>query len=330
MDFTLTDEQQLLVDTAQALLAAECPTSVVRATIDDPDAAAPLWKHLKEWVVLGDGPLVEQCLFLEQCGHALAPGPYLPSVLALPLLRSSGLDRLADEVATGARRATAAPGALAPFVMEAASVDLVVVLTGEAHVSVHEAPVTAAEVPTLDGTRRLYELDVATDPVAEAEVDPAEVERWFERAWVALAAEMVGGARRMLEMTVDHARERVQFDQPIGSFQAVQHQLADMAYEVERATAAVYEAAMVADAEPAAGGSPGERRVAAHVAKAAAGAAATRSAKQAIQTHGGIGYTWEHDLHLHIRRAYASEHFLGTRSWHHDRLAELLLGSRHG
>ena len=96
-----------------------------------------------------------------------------------------------------------------------------------------------------------------------------------------------------------------------------------MALEVERAPSAVYYAAMAIDADD-------PTPSAAHVAKAAAGAAATRAAKDCIQSHGGIGYTWEHDLHLYIRHAYASEHLLGTRGWHHDRLADLLLRSRHG
>jgi alkylation response protein AidB-like acyl-CoA dehydrogenase len=111
----------------------------------------------------------------------------------------------------------------------------------------------------------------------------------------------------------------VQFDVPIGSFQAIQHKLADMALDLERATSAVAYAAMTIDAMDA------ERHRAVHVAKAAAGSAAKRAAKDGIQIHGGIGYTWEHDLHLFIRRAYASEHLLGTSDWHHDRLAELLI-----
>jgi alkylation response protein AidB-like acyl-CoA dehydrogenase len=112
----------------------------------------------------------------------------------------------------------------------------------------------------------------------------------------------------------------VQFGKPIGSFQAIQHKLADMALAVERASSAVYYAAMCIDADDP------DRWRAAHVAKAAAGAAATRAAKDGIQIHGGIGYTWDHDLHLYIRRAYTSEHLLGTAGWHHDRLADLLLG----
>jgi alkylation response protein AidB-like acyl-CoA dehydrogenase len=92
-----------------------------------------------------------------------------------------------------------------------------------------------------------------------------------------------------------------------------------MSLAVERAVSAVYYAAMAIDADDA------DRHRAVHVAKAAAGRAATRCAKDGIQIHGGIGYTWEHDLHLYIRRAYGSEHLLGTSGWHHDRLAELIL-----
>jgi alkylation response protein AidB-like acyl-CoA dehydrogenase len=107
---------------------------------------------------------------------------------------------------------------------------------------------------------------------------------------------------------------------PIGSFQAIQHKLADCSVDLERARSAVYYAAMCIDADDP------ERHRAAHVAKAATGRAATHCAKDGMQIHGGIGYTWEHDLHLYIRRAYASEHLLGTAGWHHDRLADLILG----
>ena len=105
---------------------------------------------------------------------------------------------------------------------------------------------------------------------------------------------------------------------PIGSFQAIQHKLADMSLVLERATAAVHYAAMTVDADD------DDRGKACHVAKAAAGEAARRILKDGIQIHGGIGYTWEHDLHLFLRRATADEYLLGTTGWHHDRLADAL------
>ena len=130
---------------------------------------------------------------------------------------------------------------------------------------------------------------------------------------------MVGTARRIFDMALAYAKERKQFDVPIGSFQAIQHKLADMSLALERSTAAVHYAAMTID------GDDPDRTRACHVAKAAAGEAARRILKDGIQIHGGIGYTWEHDLHLYLRRATADEYLFGTTGWHLDRLAELLI-----
>ena len=129
---------------------------------------------------------------------------------------------------------------------------------------------------------------------------------------------MVGTARRLFDMALAYAKERYQFDVPIGSFQAIQHKLADMSLAVERAWSAV---AVRGDGDRRRRPRPPPRRARG---QGAAGGAATRAAKDGIQIHGGIGYTWEHDLHLFIRRAYGSEDWLGTTAWHHDRLADLL------
>ena len=135
---------------------------------------------------------------------------------------------------------------------------------------------------------------------------------------MSIAAEMTGTARRIFDMSLAYAKERNQFDRPIGSFQAIQHKLADMSLALQRATAAVQYAAMTCDAES------GDRTLACHSAKAAAGEAARRILKDGAQIHGGIGYTWEHDLHLYLRRATTDEDMLGTTSWHLDRIAGLL------
>jgi alkylation response protein AidB-like acyl-CoA dehydrogenase len=171
----------------------------------------------------------------------------------------------------------------------------------------------------VDFSRRLFEVD-ATDATGERHaLSEDALTSAVERATVALAAETVGTARRLFDMALAYAKERYQFDVPIGSFQAIQHKLADTSLAVERATAAAQYAAMTLDADDS------ERHRAAHVAKAAAGTAAMRAVKDSVQVHGGIGYTWEHDLHLFIRRATGSEHWMGTTDWHHDRLADLLL-----
>jgi alkylation response protein AidB-like acyl-CoA dehydrogenase len=328
MDFTLSPDQELLRDTARQLLRRECPTTVLRAHIDDPGAADPLWRHLRDFAALGDGPLTDLCLFVEEAGYVAAPGPFFPTVaLFVPLLGALGHELLAPTVAgeiTGTVAMAGADGIWQPnddavktFVPEADRVDWVAVVSGGPAVTLVQSP-PARRVETVDFSRRLFELEVASGAGPAQSVDPEAFESVLERATVALAAEMVGTARRLFDMALAYAKERVQFDVPIGSFQALQHKLADMALDLERATSAVYYAAMAVDAKDA------DRHRATHVAKAAAGAAATRAAKDGIQIHGGIGYTWEHDLHLFIRHAYGSEAWLGTRDWHHDRLAELL------
>jgi alkylation response protein AidB-like acyl-CoA dehydrogenase len=310
MDFTLSDEQVLLRDTARALLTKECTTSLVRAHMEDPAAVDPLWSHLRDWVELADGPLVDLCLFLEESGAVLLPGPFFATVLARLLVPSiEGTASTAVAGADGVWRPN--DDSMKTLVLEADRVDALVIIDTDGASVV--APAPAAHMGSIDSTRRPF--TVAGDDGARAEVD---LEGWLEKAIVAIAADTLGTARALLERSIAYAKERVQFDVPIGSFQAIQHKLADTALELERATAAVYYAAMCLDADDP------DRHRAAHVAKAAAGAAATKAAKEGAQVHGGIGYTWEHDLHLFIRRAYASEHLMGTRTWHHDRLAELL------
>jgi hypothetical protein len=328
MDFTITDEQDLLRTSARGLLAQECPTSLVRAHMDDPVVADPLWEHLRGWMAVAGGPLVDLCLFLEETGAALVPGPLFPTAaLFAPLLAAMDHDLLAGVLegdVTGTVAMAGADGVWVPnddptktFVPEAERVQHVAVVGSGPAVAI-TGPLPARHVATVDSSRRLAEVDTS-GVTAGVPVPPGTIEDVLERAWVALAAEMVGTARWLLDATLAYAKEREQFGRPIGTFQAIQHKLANVALTCERAWSAVYYAAMAIDA-----GDP-DRHRAAHVAKAAAGAAAKLAAKDGIQIHGGIGYTWEHDLHLFIRRAYASEHLLGTSGWHHDRLGELLV-----
>jgi alkylation response protein AidB-like acyl-CoA dehydrogenase len=305
MDFTLSDDQQLLRDTARGLLEKECPPSLVRAYQDDPSVADRLWEHLLEWTELGRGPLVDLCLFLEETGAVLAPGPFFAvSVLWTGLdLEHMGTVAFINDLTM-------------PYTLDADRLERVAVLVPEGAVVIGSSRLTLRHVETIDWTRRLFEVSGSGDFDPPK---PVDIEALRDRAYVALAAEMLGTARWLLQHTIDYAKERHQFDRPIGSFQAIQHKIADMALVYEQAWSAVYYAAMAIDARDP------ERHRAAHVAKILAGAAATRAAKDGIQIHGGIGYTWEHDLHLYIRRAYGSEHLFGTSDWHRDRLAELIL-----
>jgi alkylation response protein AidB-like acyl-CoA dehydrogenase len=331
VDFSLTDEQQLLRDTARTLLEKECPTSLVRAHIDDPHAADPLWEHLRDFTALGAGPCSDLCLFTEETGYVAAPGPFFAAAaLFTPLLAAIDHELLPDVLTgevtgtvalagtDGTWRANAEP--VKTFVPEVERVDWIAVVGAGPEVRL----IPAADLPTrrtmmVDFSRRLFEVDTTTATGSTTPIDRPTLDAVVQRATVALAAEMVGTSRRLFDMALAYAKERYQFDVPIGSFQAIQHRLADCSLAVERATAAAQYAAMAIDADDP------ERHRAAHVAKAAAGNAAMKAAKDSIQVHGGIGYTWEHDLHLFIRRATGAEHWLGTKEWHHDRLADLLI-----
>jgi alkylation response protein AidB-like acyl-CoA dehydrogenase len=316
VDFTLTADQELLRDTARKLLARECPPALVRAHIDDHDAYLPLWQHLRDYTALGHGPATDLCLFLEETGFAAAPGPFFATAaLFAPLT---------GEDASGTDAVAGADGRWVPndepvktFVLEADRVDRIAIVGSGPTLAVIDRPPPERLrfVATVDFSRRVFEVD--TTGLA-LDWKPVVLEPWFARASVALAAEMVGTARRIFTMALEYAKEREQFDVPIGSFQAIQHKLAEMSLALERAVAAVQYAAMTVDAA-----SP-DAIVAAHVAQAAAGEACRLILKDGIQIHGGIGYTWEHDLHLYLRRATADEYLLGSTGWHHDQIADSL------
>lgn len=347
MDFTLTDEQELLRDTARALATKECPSTLVRAHAEDPTVADALWQaHLRDWVALGTGPLVDLALFAEELGRVLAPGVFVPTAaLCAPLVDAAGASwaDVAAGLVAGERSGTVAlaggdgvwdaaalsDGPLRTWVLEADRVDTVAIVAGFGADTARVALVDASAleprlVETLDTTRRAFEIEVPADAFAGdhplVELSRTAVAQIIERATVVVAAELIGVARWLLDTSVAYAGARVQFDRPIGSFQGLQFTLVDMALDVERATAAVYAAAMACDAGAT------ERHRLVHVAKAAAGRAARHAARDGLQVHGGIGYTWEHDLHLYLRRAYAGDYLLGSATWHHDRLAGLVFG----
>jgi alkylation response protein AidB-like acyl-CoA dehydrogenase len=309
VDFSLTPDQELLRDTAHKVLERECPPALVRAHIDDPNAYEQLWRHLAEYTALGAGPAADLCLFLEETGYSAAPGPFLAT---------TGYAALTGDDGTTTGTVALVDDPVQPFVLEADRVErIAVVLPGPRLALIDAADVPARFIATVDFSRRLFSVDL---PQLDAKpLAAAAYARWRDRTYASIAAEMVGTARRIFDMALAYAKEREQFDVPIGSFQAIQHKLADMSLALERATAAVHYAAMTVD-----GDDPGRAR-ACHVAKAAAGEAARRILKDGIQIHGGIGYTWEHDLHLYLRRATADEYLFGTTGWHLDRLAELLI-----
>nr|WP_202512703.1 acyl-CoA dehydrogenase family protein [Streptomyces sp. SID3343] len=188
------------------------------------------------------------------------------------------------------------------------------------------AGLTRAALPTLDQTRKQALLTFADTPARLLGTTGAgaALERVLALAEIAVAAEAVGGAARCLEMTVEYTKGRVQFGRPIGSFQAIKHRCADLYVEVETARSALYYAAWAAtEAEEAGLATPGELAVMAPLAMTTATAAYRHVAEEMIQLHGGVGFTWEYDCHLYLKRATTSALLFGDRGAARERIAEL-------
>ncbi|HSO94698.1 MAG TPA: acyl-CoA dehydrogenase family protein, partial [Acidimicrobiia bacterium] len=246
MDFTLSDEQHLLRDTARTLLAKECPPGLVRAHIEDPSVAEPLWEHLREFSALGAGPLTDLCVFATETGSVAAPGPFFANTaLFVPLLAALGDERLPAALAGETTGTVAVAGTRGDwvanedvvkcFVPEADRVDWIAVV--DAGPTVRVVPAAALPVrlvETIDWSRRLFEVETAATSAEPQPLDRAALDNVLRRATVTLAAEMVGTARRIFDMTLEYAKERKQFDVPIGSFQAIQHKLAEVSLAIER------------------------------------------------------------------------------------------------
>ena len=179
-------------------------------------------------------------------------------------------------------------------------------------------------LPTMDQTRKLCEVtldDVAVPAGAvlgSKDGGWAPLARVIQRATVALCAEMCGGAQKVLDMTTEYAKIRIAFGKPIGSYQGVKHKAADMLVDVENAKSLTYYAAWAADENVP------EAALAASMAKAYASDAYRKVAGAGIQLHGGIGFTWEHDLHLYFKRAKSSEFTFGDATHHREKVAQLI------
>jgi alkylation response protein AidB-like acyl-CoA dehydrogenase len=221
------------------------------------------------------------------------------------------------------------------WVIDGHSSDLVLVVArapnsrGEEGISVFILPddatgVVRKAVPTMDQTRRLAEIQISN-----VHVGPEALLGEFGGAWpglrrtldlaaIALAAEQVGGAQRCLDLTVAYAKDREQFGRPIGSFQAIKHKCADMFVAVEAARSSLYYAACIADDDS------DNLTMNASLTKATCSEAYFRCASETIQIHGGVGFTWEYDPHLHFKRARASESWLGDPNYHRERVAHAI------
>ncbi len=330
MHFAFSDDQLALRDAVRDLLTKECPPSEVRAAWTNDSGRCPsAWTALTEMGVLGVlapervGGLglseIDLVLVLEETGRCALAEPIVETAaVAVPLLARRG-DALAADLVSGS--SAAAVHALAPYAVWADTAATVVVLGAAQCGVVAPVAIGLSAVESVDGARRLFGLDLSASlPWATVESgNDAEVDLAFDRAALGTAAQLLGLADRMIEMTVTYATERRQFGVPIGSFQAVKHHLADARLALEFARPLVYRAAWtIAVDDP-------ERAVAVSMAKAAASDAALLAARVALQCHGAIGYTTEYDLHLFMKRAWALAATWGDAGWHRARVGRAIL-----
>ncbi len=323
MDFDLSKPQKLLRESAREFLARECKAERVRAamateTADDralfAAAADQGWTALivpEAHGGLGLG-YVELAVVCEEMGRACMPGPLFATIVATSAIVRAGSEeqkqRWLEPIGAGEMRATLALGN--EFVLDAGVADLIVRFTDDGLDEVEKKGVR--RTPSMDETRKLYSIDAPAGTGARNEGA-------LDVARVALCAEMVGGMQWILETSVDYAKTRQQFGKVIGSFQAVQHQCADMLLLTESArSATLYAAWALTHGDPGAA-------LATSIAKAYCSDAYREVANRGVQVHGGIGFTWEHDLQLYYKRSKASETTFGDATFHRERIATLVV-----
>jgi alkylation response protein AidB-like acyl-CoA dehydrogenase len=337
MRFLPTDDQNAMAEAVRDALAKECTPEVLRASWDSPPPPR-LWQSLAELGLFGlvvderfgglGGDERDAVGVIAETGRAAVPGPVAETFAASYALRlpegSAYAERWMPMIAAG--KAIVSLGLLdASFVVSADRADLLVL---QHETELHAVPSSEVRVErqeSVDGNRRLF--SVAWEPcqatvIAAGPAAAAVIAAVRDHLLLALSAQLTGLARQLLDLSVRHVSVREQFGRPLGAFQAVQHRLADVAVGIEFAVPVVERAAC----SLAAGATSASRDVA--MAKVFASQAAERAAYSALQVHGAIGYTREHDLHLYALRAWTLALAHGDARRHRARVADDLLGPR--
>ncbi len=339
MNFTFTDEQAMIGETVRSLLAAECQGSHLRALMRaGATHDAGRWRKIVALGLLGSlvpetvgGLGLSACdliLVAEACGHAGLPEPLVETAgIALPLLAA-----LPDSSRAAAWLARAMSGDVTialghpvnPFVLDAdVAGAIVLVVDGALHL-VESAEATLIAQPSVDPFRRLFSVSAPTSAatmIATAKAAAPVLAAAVNRGALFTAAQLLGLAQRCNDLAVAYAKERQQFGEPIGSYQAIKHHLATAQVRIEFCRPVVYAAA----AMPPDGGMHAKARIS-H-AKLAATEAADLAARTAVQVHGAMGYSWEVDVHLFLKRSLALANAWGTPLYHRERCAMRVFGA---
>jgi alkylation response protein AidB-like acyl-CoA dehydrogenase len=315
VDFDLTDDQKEIKRVAHELLAARSPFAKVREAAEAGEYDPALWRELTElgWPGIavaeehgGQGlGAVELAVLLEELGYACAATPFLSTAVAAAVIQAAGTpeqqSRWLPGLASGEQTAGIGTAELAA---DAEGAAVVVLIDGNDAVLV-ASPETEA-VTSIDSTRRFATVRGDGEPLAGSAV---------ARIHAAIAAEVVGVCQRALDMTLEYVKDRKQFGVAVGSFQAVSHRCAQMLLHTESARSTAYFAAWTADADP------DRLPEGAALAAAAAADGGREVTASAIQAHGGIGFTWEADVHWLYKRAQLDAAMLGGARRHREALA---------
>ena len=337
MEFVFTEDQLLLQQTVHDFLEGECTVEHVRSMWETETGRSPeFWGKLAEVGVPGllvpdayDGlgmNEVDMVLVLEETGRAGTAEPVIDTAfVGVPLLAESGAEGVANEwlpkVAAG--EAILAVGhAQSPFVSDAHIADLLLLSSGDAVHAVPAADVQLTMQPANDPAKKIASVEWTPSSatlLADGDAGRALQAAAFDCGALACAAQLLGVGQKTIEMAVLYATQRKQFGVPIGSFQAVKHMLANEKVKVEYARTLVYRAA-----DSVANGCP-SRAADVSMAKIATSEAAVAIAKTALQVHGALGYTWEQDLHVWMRRAWSLDSSWGSLPYHRSRLAAAVI-----
>lgn len=320
MLFELDTDQRMLQRTVRDVLAKECPSSLVRAVVDKGEDPGAVWRTVTGlgWTELTDpAEAVELAIVLEELGRVADPTPFLATVTQFAPLVSGG-DTKPGAESTGAvayEGVTARRDGngwildgTAKFVLDGDRADTIAVVTEEGVFVVPASEADIERIPVFDPV--LHVADVSFTNVRAGEPRAADLERARHVALTGMALTMVGACRGVLDRTLEHVRTRQQFGVPVGSFQAVKHKAVDMYVAIERAAAVAFFAALMISADDP------RRRVAASMAKAAAGECQSVVFRHGLQLHGAMGFTWENDVQFVLKRAKAGELFLGGAAEH--------------
>lgn len=325
MLFEFDSDQRLWQKTVREVTAKECAPTLIRGIVDTGADPSPLWRTYIDlgWTELTDpDTTVELAIVLEELGRATDPTPYLATMTQFTPL-APGFDdagRSGAAIYDGVSVRRDGDGWIldgtASNVLDGDRADRLAVATGAGVFVVPAEQAVVTRSPVFDPVLHLAEVSfhgvrVDGDRRVDVDVEPAR-----HVALTGLALTVVGACQRILDMVLEHVRERRQFGVPIGSFQAVKHKAVDMHVAIERARALAYYAALtIAENDP-------RRRVAASMAKAAAGECQSVVFRNGIQLFGAMGFTWENDLQFALKRAKAGEHLLGGAAEHRALIAE--------